>query len=65
MVALNSTDQALAALTVEVDGKQDGLSAGTGMAFHERLLEADKIKSLTAGNNLNGRVSANFSEGPL
>ena len=50
--SLNSTDQALAALTVEVDGKQDALSAGTGLVFHERLLEANTIKSLTAGNNV-------------
>jgi hypothetical protein len=50
--ALTSTDQALAALTVEVDGKQDALTAGTGLVFHERLLEANTIKSLTAGNNV-------------
>jgi hypothetical protein len=49
--ALAST-AALAALETEVDGKQPLLSAGTGFVFHEKLLEANTIKSLTAGNNV-------------
>jgi hypothetical protein len=39
-------------LTVEVDSKQDLLSAGTDLVSHERLLEANTINSLTAGNNV-------------
>jgi hypothetical protein len=64
--ALNATDQALAALTVEVDGKQDALTAGTGLVFHERLLEANTVKSLTAGNNARASLcpSARRAEPP-
>jgi hypothetical protein len=50
--ALESTDQALVDLAAQVDGKQDALSAGTGLVYHEKLLEANTIKSLTAGNNV-------------
>jgi hypothetical protein len=58
--ALNSTDQALAALTVEVVGKQDTLSAGTGLVFHERLLEANTVKSLVAGANVTHSSTGEF-----
>ena len=32
--------------------KQNTLTAGTGMIFHEKLLEGTKVKSLVAGNNI-------------
>jgi hypothetical protein len=32
--------------------KQNTLTAGTGMVFHEKLLEGTKVKSLVAGNNI-------------
>jgi hypothetical protein len=47
-----ANNQALVDLAPQVEAKQDQLSAGTGMVFHEPLLEANTIKSLVAGNNV-------------
>jgi hypothetical protein len=43
--ALNTTNTTLA-------GKQNTLTAGTAMVFHEKLLEGTKVKSLVPGNNI-------------
>jgi hypothetical protein len=47
-----ASNAALAALEAEVDGKQDTLTAGTGALAHEKLLEANTIKSLLPGENV-------------
>jgi hypothetical protein len=49
---VESNSQAVTDLATQVDTKQDLLSAGTGFVFHEKLLEANTIKSLTAGANV-------------
>jgi hypothetical protein len=52
MPQVESNNQALTALAPQVAGKQDQLTAGTGMIFHEKLLEGTKVKSLTPGSNV-------------
>jgi hypothetical protein len=43
---------AITAITDATAAKQDQLTAGTGMVYHEKLLEGTKIKSLTPGANV-------------
>jgi hypothetical protein len=40
--------------------KQNTLTAGTGLVFHEKLLEGTKVKSLVAGDNITMTSTAEF-----
>jgi hypothetical protein len=52
MPQVDSNSQALVDLESQVAGKQEQLTAGAGMVFHEKLLEGTKVKSLTPGSNV-------------
>jgi hypothetical protein len=52
MPQVEANNQALTSLTAQVASKQAQLSAGTGMVVHQPILQANKIKSLTAGANV-------------
>ena len=48
-IGINLTNYAT---NTALDGKQNTLTAGTGMVFHEKLLEGTKVKSLVAGEHI-------------